>query len=233
MSQFGSSAVGYVGHQVHMVRRREARWLLDALGDVRGRTVIDVAGGDGYWASQLQKRGAFGISIDLAVPKLRRGQTLPDPPGQVCGDALRLPFPDAGADGVMSMCAIEHFTDGKAALAEMARICRPGGVLAISADTLSDEARWPGLSAGHRRRYAVVDTYDRDKLTTMLDAVGFEVTHSEYLFREAWSQGVYLRLHRWRYAPNVLAPLGPVVAASDRRSDAPGGAILLVEAWRR
>lgn len=233
ISEIGSSAIGYLGHKVHVVRRREAAWLLDALGDVSGKTILDVAGGDGYWAAQVARRGAHAVAVDLAMGKLQRGRTLPDPPGLVRGDALRLPLPDASVDGVMSICAIEHFHDAAEALAEMARVVRPGGILSMSADALSDESDWPDLSEGHRRTYFVVDTFDRAKLGKLLDEAGFDVDRSEYMFKGHWAQGVYLRLHRWRYAPNALAPLGPVVAASDRRSHDAGGAILLVQARRR
>jgi SAM-dependent methyltransferase len=233
VSEISSSAIGYLGHQVHVVRRREAAWLLDALGDLQGRTILDVAGGDGYWAAQAARRGAYAIAIDLAMGKLQRGRTLPDPPGLIRGDALRLPIPDASVDGVLSICAIEHFDDAAEALAEMARVLKPGGVLSLSADTLSDEGDWPHLSHGHRETYFVVDTFDRAKLGTLLDDAGFDVQRSEHMFKDHWAQGVYLRLHRWRYAPNALAPLGPVIAVTDRRSDAPGGAILVVQARRR
>jgi ubiquinone/menaquinone biosynthesis C-methylase UbiE len=232
MNTLTSTAVGYIGHKVHVVRRRESAWLLDALGDVRDRTIVDIAGGDGYWAAELAKRGAYTVALDLAEAKLHRGRTLPEPPGLVKGDALRLPFPDQSVDGTLSICAIEHFPDGKAALAEMARITRPGGSLALSADALCAEHRWPELSEGHRKAYHVVDTYDEAKLTELLEATGFEVQRTEYLFRETWAQGVYLRLHRWKYAPNALAPLGPLVALSDRRSSADQGAVLLVQARR-
>lgn len=233
VSEMSSSAIGYLGHQVHVVRRREAAWLLDALGDLHGKTILDVAGGDGYWAAQVAKRGAYAAAVDLAMGKLQRGRTLPSPPGLVRGDALRLPFPDASVDGALSICAIEHFADAAEAVAEMARVVRPGGILSMSADTLSDEGDWPRLSQGHREAYLVVDTFDRTRLATLLDDAGFEVERSEHMFRDHWAQGVYLRLHRWRYAPNALAPLGPVVAACDRRSDAAGGAILVVQARRR
>lgn len=233
MSTLGSAAVGYVGHQVHVVRRREAGWLLDALGDVRGKTVADIAGGDGYWAAQLARRGAYTVAIDLAEDKLHRGRGLPRPPGLIKGDALRLPFPDGGVDATLSICAIEHFPSGEEALAEMARITKPGGSLAMSADALCEEKRWPGLSEGHRERYHVVDTYDEERLTKMLDAAGFDVQHTAYLFREVWAQNLYMRLHKWKFAPNALAPLAPIVAVSDRRSDADGGSIFLVHARKR
>ena len=58
-----ADAVALAGHEVHVCRYREARTLLrwlgqDTGGDLRGLRVLDVAGGDGYWAGQTRKRGA-------------------------------------------------------------------------------------------------------------------------------------------------------------------------------
>nr|MDQ2814917.1 SAM-dependent methyltransferase [Actinomycetota bacterium] len=48
-----ADAVAVAGHEVHVCRHREARTLLRWLGpDLRGLRVLDVAGGDGYWAGQ-------------------------------------------------------------------------------------------------------------------------------------------------------------------------------------
>lgn len=225
--------IGYVGHKLHVVRWREARWLLDALGNVQDKHIVDIAGGDGYWVAQLAGRGARTVALDLAETKLRRGRALPHPPSLVRGDALHLPFPDAGVDGILSICAIEHFADGEAAIAEMARISRSGGMLAMSADALSQEHRWPALSQAHRDRYAVVDTYGQAKLTDLLVSSGFEVVRVEHMFKRTWAQNFYLQLHRWKYAPNAFAPLTPIFAQSDKRTRAHEGAILLLQARRR
>ena len=61
-----ADAVAFAGHQVHLCRYREAGTLLRWLGgDLRGLRVLDVAGGDGYWAGQAGQRGARAVSIDL------------------------------------------------------------------------------------------------------------------------------------------------------------------------
>ncbi|MGB6582109.1 MAG: SAM-dependent methyltransferase, partial [Streptosporangiaceae bacterium] len=53
-----ADAVAVAGHEVHVCRYREARTLLRWLGeDLRGLRVLDVAGGDGYWAAQARGRG--------------------------------------------------------------------------------------------------------------------------------------------------------------------------------
>ena len=70
-----ADAVAVAGHEVHVCRYREARTLLRWLGeDLRGLRVLDVAGGDGYWAAQARGRGARAVALDLAGAKLRRGR---------------------------------------------------------------------------------------------------------------------------------------------------------------
>ena len=67
-----TDAVAFAGHQVHVCRYREAGTLLRWLGsDLRGKRVLDVAGGDGYWAGQARRRGAFAVNIDPQESDLR------------------------------------------------------------------------------------------------------------------------------------------------------------------
>jgi SAM-dependent methyltransferase len=141
-----ADAVAFGGHQVHVCRYREAHTLLRWLGaDLRGLRVLDVAGGDGYWAAQARRRGAWAVALDIADSKLRWGHQLAAPAALVRGDALELPFADASFDRVMSICAIEHFDDGARSLDEMTRVLAPGGELVMSADTLTLAQRWPRL----------------------------------------------------------------------------------------
>src|SRR6266702_853552 len=72
-----ADAVAVAGHEVHVCRYREARTLLRWLGeDLRGLRVLDVAGGDGYWAGRARGRGARAVALDLADAKLRYGRQL-------------------------------------------------------------------------------------------------------------------------------------------------------------
>ena len=170
-----ADAVAFAGHEVHVCRHREGGTLLRWLGeDLRGLRVLDVAGGDGYWAAQARKRGAWAVALDLAEAKLRRGRQLTAAPGLVRADALRLPFADGSFDRVMSICAIEHFDDGARALAEMARVLAPGGELVMSADALTLAERWPRLYRAHCERYHVQRTYSHEQLTALLAASGLE-----------------------------------------------------------
>jgi SAM-dependent methyltransferase len=230
-----ADAVAFAGHEVHLCRYREARTLLRWLGtDLRGLRVLDVAGGDGYWAAQATRRGAMAIALDLDAGKLRRGGGLSISPALVRGDALRLPFADGSFDRVMSICAIEHFDDGARALDEMARVLAPGGELVMSADALTLAERWPRLYAAHCARYHVRRTYSYEQLAALLRERGLAVREHEYQFQARWAQRMYLSLsaHGGKYGFNLAAPALPVVAAADRGPRGPAGAIVLVHARR-
>jgi ubiquinone/menaquinone biosynthesis C-methylase UbiE len=231
-----TDAVAFAGHQVHVCRYREAGTLLRWLGsDLRGLRVLDVAGGDGYWAGQARRRGAYAVNIDIAGNKLVRGAQLANAPAQILGDALKLPFPDGSFDRVLSICAIEHFDDGPQALGEIARVLAPGGELVMSADTLSRKSRWPGLFEAHSQRYHVQRTYTHEQLTELLNERGLDVEEYTYQFRSDWSEHLYLTLsaHGGKVGFNAAAPLAALVAASDRRSRQDQGAIVLIRARRR
>ena len=230
-----ADAVAVAGHEVHVCRYREARTLLRWLGpDLRGLRVLDVAGGDGYWAAQARGRGARAVALDIAGAKLRRGRQLSAPPALVLGNALELPFADASFDRVMSICAIEHFDDGARALDEMARVLVPGGELVMSADALTLAERWPRLYRAHCERYQVKRTYSHDELTGLLSARGLDVIAHQYQFRSRWAQRMYLGLSAYggKFGFNAAAPAAPLVAASDRAAHGEGGAIVLVRARR-
>ena len=230
-----ADAVAFAGHEVHVCRRREGGTLLRWLGeDLRGLRVLDVAGGDGYWAARARRRGARAVALDISPAKLRRGRELTAAPGLVRGDALDLPFGDASFDRVMSICAIEHFDDGARALAEMARVLAPGGELVMSADALTLGQRWPRLYQAHCERYHVQRTYSHRELAALLSACGLEVVCHEYQFRTHWAQRMYLGLSAYggKVGFNAAAPVLPLVAAGDRGARGDGGAIVLVRARR-
>jgi SAM-dependent methyltransferase len=230
-----ADAVAWAGHEVHVCRYREAGTLLRWLGqDLHGLRLLDVAGGDGYWAARARRRGARAVALDLAAAKLHRGRELTAAPALVRGDALDLPFADASFDRVMSICAIEHFDDGAAALAEMARVLAPGGELVMSADALTLAPRWPRLYRAHCERYHVKRTYSHEELTALLKACGLDVIAHRYQFRTRWAQRMYLGLSAYggKVGFNAAAPAMPLVAAADRGARGDGGAIVLVRARR-
>ena len=99
-----------------------------------GQHVLDVASGTGDLALAFAKRvGPHGrvVMSDINGQMLTRGRNrLIDrgcPVESVVCDAEHLPFPDASFDLVTVAFGLRNMTDKQAALAEMARVLKPGG----------------------------------------------------------------------------------------------------------
>ena len=123
-----------------------------ALADVRpGDRVLDIAGGTGDLARAFAPRvGAQGLVVltDINESMLRVGRDrLLDEglalPTLTC-DAEKLPFPDGGFDLVTVAFGLRNMTHKDAALAEMARVLRPGGrVLVLEFSRIAEPLRKP------------------------------------------------------------------------------------------
>jgi SAM-dependent methyltransferase len=129
------------------------RLLLDLfLAGAPGPRVLDAGAGQGTMSIRLERIGFEVASTDAspaAVEVLRNRLA-----GDVRhADVTALPFPDGEFDGAVLGEVLEHVEEDGRALAEVRRVLRPGGVLALSVPAhpalfgTSDE--W----AGHARRY--------------------------------------------------------------------------------
>ncbi len=109
-------------------RRRAAR-IVRAWAPAR---ILDLATGSGDLARTLARvcPGATIIGVDFCLPMLRiaRRKHLPH---LVQADALRLPFADATFDAVTIAFGLRNMESHERALAEMARVLRPGGQLLV------------------------------------------------------------------------------------------------------
>jgi SAM-dependent methyltransferase len=98
--------------------------------------VLDVAGGSGRLGRYLAETAAFAVVVDLTPEMLATGAASAAEDGArnivfAEGAATALPFADAQFDVVVSRFAFHHFDDPPGAAAEMARVCRPGGLTAV------------------------------------------------------------------------------------------------------
>ncbi len=105
-------------------------WLADRLGIAPGRTIVDLAAGTGKLTRLLAATGAHVTAIEPV--DAMRDQLLIACPGAdaVSGTAESIPLPDRSVDG-LTVAQAFHWFDPAAALAEIARVLRPGGSLGI------------------------------------------------------------------------------------------------------
>jgi SAM-dependent methyltransferase len=91
------------------------------------------------------------------------------------GDALALPFPDATFDRVIAAEVLEHLPADTAAMAELARVLRPGGLAAVTVPSwLPEKICWSLSTAYHTVPGGHVRIYRREELLARLTAAGLE-----------------------------------------------------------
>jgi demethylmenaquinone methyltransferase/2-methoxy-6-polyprenyl-1,4-benzoquinol methylase len=117
--------------------RRWRREMVDHAIEAQPALVLDVATGTAGVATQLVGRTpAQVIGIDLSEPMLRYGAAkiesadLRERIHLVIGNAVQLPFPDATFDALTFTYLLRYVDDARATLLELARVVKPGGVIA-------------------------------------------------------------------------------------------------------
>lgn len=139
-----------------------------------GHLVLDMGCGAGRHAFETFRRGARIVALDYSFDELvdvtrmfgamkEVGEVADDAAAiGVRGDALHLPFPDDTFDRIIASEVMEHLRDDSGAMAELARVLKPGGIMAVTVPswlpekicwTLSAEYHAPLSEGGHVRIY--------------------------------------------------------------------------------
>lgn len=123
--------------------RRWRRQAVRSLGLAPGSVVLDLACGTGDLCRDLAGAGYEPVGADLSLGMLSRART--DAP-LVQADALELPLPAGCVDGAVSGFALRNFVALPPVFAELVRVVRPGGRIALL-DVAAPTN--PFLRAGH------------------------------------------------------------------------------------
>lgn len=109
---------------------------VNRLAPRRGERILDLATGTGWTSREVARRGATVIGVDIAADLLdaarRRAEEARLPIGYEVGEAEALPFQDGEFDAVISTFGVMFSGNPEAAAAELARVVRPGGRLALA-----------------------------------------------------------------------------------------------------
>lgn len=167
----------------------------DTLGLRPGDMFLDAGAGFGRHAFEAARRGATVFALDWADEEVQgtratfgamiEAREIPAANfgGALRGDATRLPFPDATFDRVVTSEVLEHVQNDVAAIAELHRVLKPGGTLAVTVPTwwpekinwmLSDEYHAPKSVGGHVRIYSATE------LKAKLRSAGLDVEGSHH-----------------------------------------------------
>jgi 2-polyprenyl-3-methyl-5-hydroxy-6-metoxy-1,4-benzoquinol methylase len=191
--------------------------------DLRGKLLLDLGCGTGWFSRRARARGADVVSVDLGSGLLKqvlaKARVRP-----VAGNALALPFRDASFDVVVSSEMIEHTTDPAQAVREMARVLKPGGPLALTCPNRA----WLWLvnlaTALKLRPFQGYENFPSfDLLAQMVRANGLTIAHHRGLhawpFQATALQGLSRRVDlrfgtgpwgRWMINQAILATKAPL-----------------------
>lgn len=114
-----------------MTLRLDVRWrkrTVRSLELAPGSLVLDVASGTGDLCIDLANAGHRPVSVDLSIGMLRADRSGAP---RVQADITRLPMPDESADGATAGFALRNVVDLDDVFAELARVVRPGGRIAL------------------------------------------------------------------------------------------------------
>ncbi|CAN5856208.1 class I SAM-dependent methyltransferase [soil metagenome] len=144
------------------------------LGLHAGDRLLDLGCGAGRHAFEAYRRGARVVAVDRSAAELKDvvglvavmdagGEAPRDARADaVNADAISLPFADSAFDRVIASEVLEHVGYDAAALAELTRVLRPGGTIAVTVPAwlaeqlcwaLSEDYHAPNVVGGHVRIY--------------------------------------------------------------------------------
>ncbi|MBO8133147.1 malonyl-ACP O-methyltransferase BioC [Dickeya fangzhongdai] len=136
------------------LQRESGEQLMALVGDHAGREVLDAGCGTGYFSDRWQASGKQVTALDLsaemlAIARQRRAATR-----YLQGDIEHLPLADGSVDISFSNMAMQWCDDFDAGLAELYRVTRPGGAIAVctlAEGTLAElDAAWQQLDGSRR-----------------------------------------------------------------------------------
>jgi SAM-dependent methyltransferase len=156
-------------------------------------TVIDVGCGAGRHAFEAYRRGANVVAFDRDASELRSVDTMLQAMAEsgeapatataavVEGDALHLPYNDETFDCVIASEILEHVPADDAAIAELIRVLKVGGTLAVSVPRwLPEQVCWLLSEEYHSNEGGHVRIYRASELRDKIAGGGMQLTYTHH-----------------------------------------------------
>lgn len=226
---YHDATIGRLKRDAHL--RLIARWCPDLAGQSLLKTdLFEEAHGPDQFLFDLP-RGGLRAGIDISPLIARRARIRAAEAGApavpLAADVLALPFRSAAFDVIVSNSTLDHFADAAgipAALAELHRVLRPGGILLITLDNPRSLSYLAGLL---KRRlcpdpYFLGHTLSRDALVATLTRVGFRVTDTTAILHGLENHSsAAMRLAARVGGRRLPAAIGALLAVVERLEAAP------------
>jgi len=179
LTTFHEEAAGEGVHPIDVASRRRARKALRRYIRTRPEdvTLLEVGCSSGFLVRELRKDWPRSLVIgsDYLAEPLRRLAARLDPTPLVRFDLVQCPLPEASIDGVVLLNVLEHIDDDASAIAQVARILKPGGIAVVEVpagphlfDAYDEYLR-------HFRRYRL------DEICALVETAGLQILERSHL----------------------------------------------------
>jgi SAM-dependent methyltransferase len=189
--------------------------VVESLAIGPGDRVLDVACGTGGVALRAARAGAEVVGIDISSDQLAKARRAAADGGLEIqfdeGDAQELPYADAEFDAVASAFGVVFAADHQRAAAELARVCRSGGRLALTAwpaDAWSEQHAKAGRTSSLE---AEAREWSREEHIRSLLGDSFDLELRGGDWRVEAESGEAL----WEFVSNSMPPLRAWLASVD------------------
>ncbi len=183
--QFGANAEKYVRSADHAQGQSLAR-LVELTRPQPGWRVLDVSTGGGHTAITFAPLVRQVIATDLTPEMVAAAERFARERGLTniefrTADAENLPFGDAEFDLVTNRIALHHFSEPRKAIAEMARVLKPGGLLGLVDNVVPPDKQTGGYINAFEKLHDPSHhwCYPLVRLETYLADAGLKIEHSE------------------------------------------------------
>jgi ubiquinone/menaquinone biosynthesis C-methylase UbiE len=153
-----------------------------------GTRLLDLGCGAGRHAFEASRRGAEVVALDADHGELQQVSAIaaamaeageiqaPASITSAAGDATRMPFPSGSFDVVIAAEVLEHIPADQSAINEIARVLRPGGIVAVTVPAwLPERICWALSDDYHNVPGGHVRIFTRAELETKLRRAGLFV----------------------------------------------------------
>ena len=192
-----------------------------------GARVLDVACGTGGVALRAARAGADVVGIDISPDQLAKARSAAAAEGLAIrfdeGDCQQLPYADAGFDVVASVFGVPFAPDHALAAAELARVCRPGGRLALTAWREDDWSRLHAKAGRPAAPEADATEWSREEHLRELLGSAFDLELQPGEWRVEADSGEAL----WEMLSNSMPPLHAWLASVDDETRTRAGGVYL------
>ena len=141
-------------YEADVAFRRRARTVIEYVDPQPGERILDAGCGLGFYLFLLGKLASSELyGLEFSADRLEQAVSEQDTSHArlLVGDATHLPFADNSFDKVIISEVLEHVPDDRAALREVERVLRPGGVAAITVPHAHYPFLWDPINSTRER----------------------------------------------------------------------------------